>query len=184
MQAALEGAKELGGNIAGVKIHLDRHQAAIEQDVSPVFNSVDEVVTCDHFDPRVTSLTDAGWPEKDLGEKGAFIFFPGAIGTLHELFVISVIKQLYKSSDGKDPHVPIIIMNYEDFYRHQLMQLQTCIDYKMVRKEELERIFRVCPDNRSALDVLADHYRVPSEKRDYTHRTLLPTGTLDDGAGI
>ena len=184
MQAALEGAKELGGNVAGVKIHLESHQAAIEQDISAVFDSIDDVVTCDHFDPRVTSLTDAGWPERDGEERGAFIFLPGAIGTLHELFVISVIKQLNKSSNGKDPHVPILIMNYEDFYRHELLQLQTCVDYKMVRQEELSRIFRVCPDNKSALDFLADHYAIPQEKRGYTLRTLLPTGVFDGGAGI
>ncbi|MDD5042034.1 MAG: hypothetical protein PHX87_06695 [Candidatus Peribacteraceae bacterium] len=73
MQAALEGAKEAGGAIAGVKIRLNAHQAHREQNISHVFNTVDDVAVCDHFDPRVTSLTDAGWPEQSQREKGAFI---------------------------------------------------------------------------------------------------------------
>lgn len=170
MQAALEGAKEAGGPIAGVKIHLDEHQSRREQRISHVFNALDDVVVCDHFDPRVTSLTDAGWPEQSRREKGAFIYFPGALGTMHEYYVISVIKQLEKVGQNKVKDVPILLMNYDGFYEHLLQQLQVCVAYGMVTQEELDRIFRSCSTNREALDFLADHYKVPSEDRHYGSR--------------
>ncbi|MDD5750930.1 MAG: LOG family protein [Candidatus Peribacteraceae bacterium] len=184
MQAALEGAREAGGNIAGVKINLNANQARNEQKISPVFNDLDDVATCDHFDPRVTSLTDAGWPESKRQEKGAFVFFPGALGTMHEYYVISVIKQLQKVGDNKVKDAPILLMNYDNFYYHLLEQLQVCREHGMVTGEELQRIFRACTTNEEALEFLADHYRIPQEQRPYAQKQLLPWGRLIGGDGI
>ena len=184
MQAALEGAREENGPIAGVKIRLERHQAAHEQKISHVFEGMDDVVICDHFDPRVTSLTDAGWPEIDRQERGAFIFLPGALGTMHELFVISVIKQLRKVGSNKVQDVPILIMNYNGFYDHLLQQLDACQAHGMVEREELQRLFFVATTNRQALDFLADHYHIPESERHYRLGTLLPEIGFSDGEGI
>lgn len=170
MQAALEGAKEAGGEIAGIKIRLDERQARNEQKISPVFNSLDDVEVCDHFDPRVASLTDAGWPENSRQERGAFVFLPGALGTMHEYFVISVIKQLEKVGNNKVKDVPILLMNYDGFYDPLLQQLQICRDHKMVTDAELQRIFHVCTTNEQALELLADHYEIPVEQRHFKGR--------------
>ncbi|MDD5103883.1 MAG: LOG family protein, partial [Candidatus Peribacteraceae bacterium] len=132
----------------------------------------DDVAVCDHFDPRVASLTDAGWPEQTRQENGAFIFLPGALGTMHEYFVISVIKQLEKVGNNKVKDVPILLMNYDGFYDHLLQQLQVCITHGMVTEEELQRIFCVCRTNREALDYLANHYKIPEENRSYRNRLL------------
>ncbi|MDD4628140.1 MAG: LOG family protein [Candidatus Peribacteraceae bacterium] len=167
MQAALEGAKEVGGPIAGVKIRLEEHQAAKEQKISPVFDSLDEVVVCDHFDPRKTVLTDAGWPEQQRQEHGAFVFLPGAAGTLDEFFEICVLQQLKKVGRNKRQLVPIILMNYDNFYYHLLQQLQMCVSHEMIGQDELDHLFRACETNEQALDFLADFYHIPAEQRNY-----------------
>lgn len=185
MQAALEGACEAGGTIAGVKIRLNEHQASNEQSISPVFNAAEDVVECDHFGPRKIGLADAGWPETDGQERCGFVFFPGAMGTLDEFFEVSVLKQLKKVGLGKKKCVPILLMNYEDFYYHLLQQLQVCRNHGMVSAEELNRIFRVCDSNRQALDFLAEYHQIPEKERHYKcHHTLLSTGTLISGEGI
>ncbi|MDO8468241.1 MAG: LOG family protein [Candidatus Peribacter sp.] len=184
MQAALEGAREAGGAIAGVKIRLDEHQAANEQRISPIFNAAEDVVETDHFGPRKIGLADAGWPEADGQERCGFVFFPGAIGTLDEFFEVGVLKQLKKVGPGKKKCVPILLMDYENFYYHLLQQLQVCVTHGMVSEEELKRIFRICDDNRQALDFLADYHQIPEEQRHYKHRMLLPTGQLVLGDGI
>lgn len=181
MQAALEGAKEVGGHIAGIKISLEEHQAAREQKISTVFNTLDEVVVVDHFDTRKTIMTDAGWPEKQRQEHGAFVFLPGAVGTLDEFFEICVLQQLKKVGNNKRPLVPIVLMNYDNFYNHLLQQLQTCVSHGMLEQKELESLFRVCETNEQALDFLADFYHIPTEQRSYKGRLR---SVENPGAGI
>jgi uncharacterized protein (TIGR00730 family) len=160
MQAALEGAKEVGGRTAGIKIELSVDQTNFEQDINPAL-APEDVAVCNYFGPRKIGLADAAMREKE-DDRTAIIVLPGGFGTLDEWFEYVVLKQLRKL--GSRFPVPILLMNYEGFYDHIITHLsEICVRNGTISEQELQ-LFHICRSNADALEILASTYNIPDQQ--------------------
>lgn len=167
MEAPLMGAKESGGNVAGVKIILDDGQSSFEQKINPVLDP-DNVAECRYFGPRKIGLADAAM-RKRKSDRTAIIATPGGFGTRDELYEYIVLKQLQKL--GTNFEVPIIIHNQDGCFDTFEEDCKILFDKEMIAEKDLT-LFTVQRTNRDILQYLAEFYEIPEDKRDYTTREL------------
>ena len=170
MEAPLQGAKEAGGRVAGVKILLNGDESKFEQDINPVLEP-ENVAVCKFFGPRKIGLVDAAMRETEQ-DRTAVIALPGGFGTLDEFYEFIVLKQLNKL--GSRHPVPIFLMNYDGYYDHEIEHIaESCIRHGTISEEELG-LFHICNTNFEALETLAETYHIPEEKRTYRGRVPFP----------
>ena len=172
MDASVRGAKEAGGRIAGVKIHLEKHQSEHEQEVSPVFDT-GEVVECEYFVPRKLGLVDAAMRENESDRTGVIVM-PGGYGTMDEAFEFTVLKQLKKLGTKYD--VPVVLMNYSGEYDGIEVFIDRAVKDGRISEEE-RNLFHICRSNQEVLDYFADFYKISAEQRTYHERLC----DLDEG---
>lgn len=173
MEAPLIGALEAGGHTAGVKILLESDQSFFEQNINPALQP-ENVAECRYFAPRKVGLVEAAMRDR-LEDRTAIIVLPGGFGTIDEWSEYVVLKQLGKL--GTNHPVPILLMNYEGYYDPLKEFLhQSCIERGTIRKDEL-KLFDLCRDNFTALEILAETYDIPPDKRPYLGR-VHPNVTL------
>ncbi len=166
MEGPLVGAREAGGKTAGVKIELGSEHTFFEQDVNPALET-ENVAICKYFGPRKVGLADAAMRESEE-DRTAIIVLPGGFGTIDEWSEYVVLKQLQKL--GTNHTVPILLMNYEGFFDPLIEFLyRSCIEHGTIREDELS-LFHMCRDNFAALEVLAETYNIPTDKRTYSER--------------
>ena len=166
MEAPLVGAREAGGRTAGVKIRLESEQTFFEQNINAALER-DNVAECNYFGPRKVGLADAAMRDSEE-DRTAIIVLPGGFGTIDEWSEYVVLKQLQKL--GTNYTVPIIMMNYEGFFDPLIEFLyKSCIQHDTINEDELG-LFHMCSDNFSALEILAETYGIPPEKRTYSER--------------
>jgi len=166
MEAPLRGASESGVPIGGIKISLNGHQSAFEQEVCAVLNRND-VVECAFFGPRKIGLVDASMRQSE-DDKTGIIVTPGGFGTLDEFFEFVTLKQLKKL--GTKHPVPIIVMNYDGFYDDLISFLTNkCVEAGTINDFELD-LFHIAESNEEALDILAATYNIPQEEHTYRER--------------
>ena len=173
MEAPLVGAKEVGGKTAGVKILLTADQTSFEQNVNPAL-AEDDVVVCKYFASRKVGLADAAMRDHEE-DRTAIITLPGGLGTMDEFFEYDVLKQLKKL--GSKYTVPILLMNHQGYYDHLITFLfETCVQHGTITEQELS-LFHICRDNFEALEILAETFGIPHDKRTYYER-VQPSITL------
>ncbi|KAL4429565.1 hypothetical protein ABPG77_008614 [Micractinium sp. CCAP 211/92] len=109
-------------------------------------------------------------------DRTAFIFLPGGLGTMDELFEILTLVQL-KKLGSKFP-VPVILVDYDGFYASLMQFLKACDENGTVGAPELQDLI-VARDNAGVLDVLRQYYfgEAPlSPNKTYRASTYLADG--------
>ncbi|KAK9805408.1 hypothetical protein WJX73_002177 [Symbiochloris irregularis] len=119
MQAASEGALQSGKAVAGIRISREAGTTVRTASYLPEANAV----FCRFLSSRKVALVDAG-VRASPSDKTAYIFLPGGLGTMDELFEIMTLLQL-KKLGSKHP-VPLILCNYDGFYDGLISFLSTC----------------------------------------------------------
>ncbi|CAN0892081.1 hypothetical protein LINGRAPRIM_LOCUS141 [Linum grandiflorum] len=132
MDAATKGALKAGKPVGGFKIVKFRF-----------------------FSARKHGLVDAAVRMK-ASDRTAVVVLPGGIGTLDEMFEILALVQLERI--GSEFPVPIIVMNYDSFYKKLLEFLDDCECQGTVSKGEVPSLWKICDNNFEALAYLADFY--------------------------
>lgn len=155
MEAPLLGAKEAGGKVGGIKIVLNNENSRFEQEVNAALSS-EEVSLCEYFGPRKVGLVDACMRQSENDRTG-FITFPGGFGTFDEFFEFLTLTQLKKV--GSLHPVPIVLMNYDNFFRDMMEFLKKCATAGTISFAEIDLI-RVCDTNEQAITFFRDFYNV------------------------
>eukprot|EP00798_Chlamydomonas_sp_ICE-L_P014500 gene14500-20527_t len=110
MRAASEGAMEAGMPVGGIKIELEAGQEKIKK---TEYLPAGSWMTCRTMPTRKAALMDSG-KRHSVTQRTAYIFLPGGLGTMDEMFALFTMVQLNKV--GTSFQVPLIIMNYDGFY--------------------------------------------------------------------
>jgi uncharacterized protein (TIGR00730 family) len=118
MEAANRGAKEIGGRSVGCNIELPLEQQPNDY--------LDRCVTLHYFFVRKTLLVKYSY---------AFVFLPGGVGTLDELFEALTLIQT-----GKIKHFPIVIMG-TDYWRGMIDFINKMALLGMISASDLELIY-------------------------------------------
>lgn len=168
MEAPLVGAKEAGGNVAGVKIILDDDETTFEQSINSTLDP-SNVAECRFFGPRKIGLADAAMRNKE-SDRTAIIATPGGFGTRDELYEYIVLKQLGKL--GTNFEVPIIVHNLDGCFNHFQKDVGMLLDEKMISEKDLN-LFTVRKTNREILWYLADFYEIPEDERGFMAKELV-----------
>jgi len=109
MEAASHGALEAGNTVGGIRISREAGTTVLTASYLPEDNQV----VCKYLSPRKVALVDAGVRLKEE-ERTAYIFLPGGLGTMDELFELMTLIQLNKI--GTSFRMPVILCNYDGFY--------------------------------------------------------------------
>eukprot|EP00899_Mesostigma_viride_P012169 jgi/Mesvir1/20953/Mv08024-RA.1 len=110
-------------------------------------------------------LVEAG-ERKSSSDVTAYIILPGGLGTLYELLEVITLAQI-RGKDSKALQIPVLVMNYDDFYEGMLSFLAKCVESGTVENGNgsLDQVVVACDTNLQALEYLADFYDVSPEKR-------------------
>lgn len=172
MEAATLGAMDAGCAVAGIRIGREAGTTVRSASYLPA----DSQVVCRFMSSRKVALTDAGVRMKE-GDRTAFIFLPGGLGTMDELFELMCLMQLRKL--GTRFPVPLVLCNFphlptdgtvaaapdggpsappaRGFYDGLLEFLASCVALETVGTPELRDVV-VAADERQVLAALAEFY--------------------------
>ncbi|GIL91127.1 hypothetical protein Vretifemale_18798 [Volvox reticuliferus] len=114
--------------------------------------------TCKYLPARKVALTDAGARQRP-DQRTAYLFLPGGLGTMDELFSILTLLQLGKL--GTALPVPLLIVNWDGFY-DGLLQLLREFDQTGALKAAEVRQVMVARTNDEVLEYLASFYDLPA----------------------
>ncbi|CAN0892077.1 Probable cytokinin riboside 5'-monophosphate phosphoribohydrolase LOGL10 [Linum grandiflorum] len=153
MDAATKGALKAGKPVGGFKIGKEAGEWTASN-FHPYLPS-ETYITCRFFSARKHGLVDAAVRMK-ASDRTAVVVLPGGIGTLDEMFEILALVQLERI--GSEFPVPIIVMNYDSFYKKLLEFLDDCECQGTVSKGEVPSLWKICDNNFEALAYLADFY--------------------------
>jgi predicted Rossmann-fold nucleotide-binding protein len=104
MEAASLGAMDAGKPVAGIRI--EREAGTKVRSAAQSYLKPEHAVFCKFLSPRKVALVDAG-VRKSANDRTAYVFLPGGLGTMDELFELFTLYQLHKL--GTDFPVPVII---------------------------------------------------------------------------
>eukprot|EP00803_Ostreobium_quekettii_P005356 evm.model.scf_604.4 EVM.evm.TU.scf_604.4 scf_604:38992-47721(+) len=150
MRAASVGAKSIGGDVAGIRISREAGTTVRTASYLPE----ERQVVCRYLSPRKVALVDAGVRESD-GDRTAYMFLPGGLGTMDELFEIVTLYQLKKL--GTKLEVPLVLCNYDGFYDGLMSFLQKCQQNGTVSASELSSLV-IADTNAQVVAYLAEFY--------------------------
>lgn len=156
MQAASLGAMDQGGPVGGVRIMREAGTTVLTASYLPK----ETTVFCRFLAPRKVALVDAG-VRASPSDKTAYIFLPGGLGTMDELFEVLTLVQLGKL--GSKHPVPVILCNYDGFYSDLMGFLKACDKNGTVGASELHNVI-IAADNDEVLSTLAQFYGLPYDK--------------------
>ncbi|MDP3900777.1 MAG: TIGR00730 family Rossman fold protein [bacterium] len=131
MEAANRGAKEAGGRSIGFNIELPQEQAT-----NPY---VTESLSFHYFFTRKVSLSFSA---------EAYIFFPGGLGTMDELFELATLVQTHKI----DP-VPIILVGDGYWKALESFMKEHMLEAGMIDEEDLD-IYTITDDEDEVISIV------------------------------
>jgi sugar/nucleoside kinase (ribokinase family)/predicted Rossmann-fold nucleotide-binding protein len=169
MEAATLGAMDAGHNVAGIRIGREAGTTVRSASYLPT----DSAVICRFLSSRKVALVDSGVRMKET-DRTAFIFLPGGLGTMDELFEILCLMQLKKL--GTRFPVPLVLCNFQDtttrsstgtgtslggggFYDGLLEFTARCVEMQTVGLPELKDVL-IAADENEVLDALAGFYNI------------------------
>jgi sugar/nucleoside kinase (ribokinase family)/predicted Rossmann-fold nucleotide-binding protein len=167
MEAATLGAMDAGYQVAGIRIGREAGTTVRTASYLPS----DSAVVCRFLSSRKVALVDGGVRMKET-DKTAFIFLPGGLGTMDELFEILCLMQLKKL--GTRFPVPLVLCNFPSssggtsennsgggggFYDGLLEFTARCVEMKTVGLPELKDVL-IAADEHEVLDALAEFYGI------------------------
>ncbi|KAL3140309.1 hypothetical protein ABBQ38_004574 [Trebouxia sp. C0009 RCD-2024] len=153
MEAATAGAQSIKAPVGGIRISREAGTTVRTASYLPA----DCAVFCRFLSSRKVALVDSGVRSK-ASDLTAYIFLPGGLGTMDELFEIMTLVQLKKL--GSKLAVPLILCNYDDFYDGLMNFLSAMVQNGTVGTPELTDIM-VASSNQEVLDCLASFYNLP-----------------------
>lgn len=106
MEAATEGALAAGGTVGGIKIS---REAGTSVRTAASYLPADAQVYCRFLAPRKVALVDCAVRPGEA-DRTAYVFLPGGLGTMDELFELLTLAQLGKL--GSKHPVPIILCKW------------------------------------------------------------------------
>ncbi|KAI0503563.1 hypothetical protein KFK09_014497 [Dendrobium nobile] len=165
MDAAIKGALEANKPVGGFKIAKESGEWS-SSNFHPYLPS-ESYLTCRFFSARKHGLVDAA-VRNEPSDMTVVVAFPGGIGTLDEVFEILALIQLDRI--GSKLPVPFLLMNYDSFYSKLLEFFHDCEKWGAVAEGEIASLWRVCSENREALEYLANFYSIPQSKRNFGNR--------------
>ena len=135
MEAGNRGAVEGGGKSIGLNIQLD-----MEQRINPY---VHESVAFHYFFVRKVMLSFSA---------RAYVFFPGGLGTLDEVFELVTLIQTKKISEK----IPVVLMG-KDYWEpiDKLLRKQLYEKYQTIDKEDLG-IYKIVDSAEEAFELIKD----------------------------
>ncbi|KAK2075722.1 hypothetical protein QBZ16_001463 [Prototheca wickerhamii] len=151
MQAVSEGAAAAGGAVGGIKIHREAGTTVL---TAAGYLPPESTVYCRFLASRKVALVDCAVRAREC-DRTAYVFLPGGLGTMDELFELLTLAQLNKL--GSRHPVPVILCNYRGFYSAFMDWLKACDDGGVLRGEELGTLL-VADNNEGVLLALARHY--------------------------
>ncbi|GLC59572.1 hypothetical protein PLESTB_001501700 [Pleodorina starrii] len=155
MRAASEGGLRAGVAVGGIRISREAGTNVLTmEDYLPA----GAAFTCKYLPTRKVALTDAGARQRP-DQRTAYLFLPGGLGTMDELFSILTLLQLGKL--GTALPVPLLIVNWDGFY-DGLMQLLGEFDQTGALKAAEVRQVMVARTNDEVLNYLAAFYDLPA----------------------
>lgn len=168
MEAATKGAMDAGCPVAGIRIGREAGTTVRTASYLPS----ESAVVCRFLSSRKVALVDSGVRMKET-DRTAFIFLPGGLGTMDELFEILCLMQLKKM--GTRFPVPLVLCNFAGarqgqpgFYDGLLDYLATCVELETVGLPELRDVL-IAKDEKEVVDALAEFYGIENgEKSDGT----------------
>ncbi|HXK40695.1 MAG TPA: TIGR00730 family Rossman fold protein [Candidatus Paceibacterota bacterium] len=135
MEAGNRGAVEGGGNSIGLNIQLD-----MEQRINPY---VQQSVAFHYFFVRKVMLSFAA---------RAYVFFPGGLGTLDEVFELVTLIQTKKISEK----IPVVLMGKEYWGNiDKLLKEQLYEKYQTIDKEDMD-IYKIVDSAEEAFELIKD----------------------------
>lgn len=153
MEAATVGALEAGKPVAGIRISREAGTTVRTASYLPE----DSSVFCRFLSSRKVALVDSGVRAQEA-DRTAYIFLPGGLGTLDELFEILTLVQLRKL--GSRFPVPVILADYDGFWASLFEFLKACVLNGTVGAPELKDLV-IAADNAEVLAYLAEFYGLP-----------------------
>jgi len=135
MEAGNRGAVEGGGKSIGINIQLDT-----EQRINPY---VQKSAAFHYFFVRKVMLSFAA---------RAYVFFPGGLGTLDEVFELITLIQTKKISDK----IPVVLLG-KDFWEpiDKLLREHFYEKYQTIDKEDLD-IYKIVDSAEEAFELIKD----------------------------
>ena len=135
MEAGNRGAVEGNGKSIGINIQLDA-----EQRINPY---VQESTAFHYFFVRKVMLSFAA---------RAYVFFPGGLGTLDEVFELITLIQTKKISDK----IPVVLLG-KDFWDpiDKLLREHLYEKYQAIDKEDLD-IYKIVDSAEEAFELIKD----------------------------
>jgi predicted Rossmann-fold nucleotide-binding protein len=166
MEAATLGAARAGGGVAGIRIAREAGTTVRSAGYLP---DADAVV-CRFLSSRKVALVDSGVRMREA-DRTAFVFLPGGMGSLDELFELLTLSQLKKL--GTRFPVPIILCSWSagggeeggaadggGYYDGIINWMCRCVRLGTIGTPELRDVL-VARDPGGVLDALAEHYGLP-----------------------
>mmetsp|Transcript_23696 Transcript_23696/g.38053 ORF Transcript_23696/g.38053 Transcript_23696/m.38053 type:complete len:305 (-) Transcript_23696:38-952(-) len=154
MEAASLGAMDAGKAVGGIRI--EREAGTKVRSAAQSYLKPECQVFCKFLSPRKVALVDAGVRKKE-GDRTAYVFLPGGLGTMDELFELFTLYQLHKL--GTDFPVPVIIVNYGGFYDCLLDFIKTMEGHGTVGVGEYDQMV-VKKTNEEVVEYLREYYKV------------------------
>ncbi|KAL4854982.1 ADP-dependent ribose-1-phosphate kinase [Chlorella vulgaris] len=155
MEAATIGALSVGKPVGGIRIQREAGTTVRTASYLPANSQV----FCRYLSSRKVALVDSGVRMKE-SDHTAYLFLPGGLGTMDELFEILTLVQLKKL--GSSHPVPVVLIDYDGFYSGLLQFLRACDANGTVGAPELRDLI-VAQDNAGVLQVLMSYYNLPSD---------------------
>lgn len=137
-------------------IRIEREAGTKVRSAAQSYLKPENTVFCKFLSPRKVALVDAGVRKKEA-DRTAYVFLPGGLGTMDELFELFTLYQLHKL--GTDHPVPVIIVNYDGFYDCLLEFIKTMEGHGTVGVGEYDQMV-VKKTNEEVVAYLKDYYKV------------------------
>ena len=154
MEAASLGAMDAGHAVAGIRIA--REAGTTVRSTAQSYLPPEGTVFCKFLSPRKVALVDAGVRKAEC-DRTAYVFLPGGLGTMDELFELFTLFQLKKL--GTDFPVPVVIVNYDGFYDCLLEFVRTMEGHGTVGKGEYDQMV-VKDTNDEVVQYLKEFYKL------------------------
>ena len=154
MEAATLGAMDAGMPVGGIRIA--REAGTTVKAAARSYLAPDRAAFCKFLSPRKVALVDAG-VRKRVEDRTAYVFLPGGLGTMDELFELFTLYQLKKL--GTDHPVPVVVVSYDGFYDGLLAFIETMKGHGTVGAGEYDQMV-IKRTNEEVVEYLREYYHL------------------------